>query len=86
MACSSCSQKRTFTGVAHNTPTDTSDLVLLEFTGSGGTQTYRGKATGAQYRFGPDPAHRLKYVKKADAEHLLTLPVFKVPDEQLVTA
>lgn len=50
-------------------------LVLVEtLEASEGTRTYRGRATGAQYRFGNTATDKRKYVHAADAEHLLAMP------------
>jgi glycosyltransferase involved in cell wall biosynthesis len=66
------------------------NLVLLEYIGrESGPMMFRGQVTGAQYRFGLDPSHRLKYVHKDDAEHLLARREFqlgKAPQELLQAA
>lgn len=57
-----------------------SDMILLEYTGVGNAITYSGQVSGARYRFGSDEGHRIKYVYKADAEHLLARSEFKLAD------
>lgn len=49
------------------------DMVLLEFQGTGGAQTFIGKVTGTKYRFGSDPGHKTMYVHREDSGFLLSL-------------
>lgn len=51
---------------------DSNDMLLVEFTGTGGARTYVGQATRTSYRFGSDADHRVKLVYKADADVLLS--------------
>ena len=47
---------------------------VLRYKGqSAGKRVYRGGVTGTNYRFGDDPAHRLKYVFLTDLDGLLAL-------------
>lgn len=50
------------------------DMILLEFQGNSGPRTYRGPATGSEYRFGSDASHKTRYVYSADAAHFLRRP------------
>jgi glycosyltransferase involved in cell wall biosynthesis len=50
-----------------------SDMLLLEFVGSGGARTFIGQSTHSTYRFGSDKDHRVRMVHKADAEELLRI-------------
>ena len=58
--------------------------VILQYNGpSVSTRTYKGKATGTQYRFGNTPIHRTKYVYGQDVPPLLELmdggrPLFEI--------
>lgn len=58
------------------------ELILLEFQGSegNGARTYKGKS-GATYRFGADPEHRLGYVRAQDAADLLLRAEFERSDK-----
>lgn len=58
------------------------ELILLEFQGSegNGARTYKGKS-GATYRFGADPEHRLGYVRAQDAAELLLRSEFQRSDK-----
>ncbi len=47
---------------------------VLRYRGqSAGKRVYRGSETGTNYRFGNDPAHRLKYVFLTDLDGLMAL-------------
>ncbi len=47
---------------------------VLRYKGqSAGKRVYRGSATNTNYRFGNDPAHRLKYVFLTDLDGLMAL-------------
>ena len=58
--------------------------VVLRYNGvSPSTRTYRGKSTGASYRFGNSPHHKEKYVYRDDSAELLALmegstPLFEI--------
>jgi glycosyltransferase involved in cell wall biosynthesis len=56
------------------------DMVKLEFQGNGGARTYKGLATGREYRFGADQSHKWRYVHQSDAQHLLLRPEFKISE------
>lgn len=58
-------------------PAADEDVMLLQFTEPGQPpRTYIGKSSKQKYRFGSDQEHRVRYVKKQDAEELLRLPEF----------
>lgn len=60
-------------------PVDTSDLVQIRFITEGqGMRTYRGAVTGKEYHFGSDWGEDIRYVHKADAEHLLMIRDFEI--------
>lgn len=83
MACRSCPGGGGGVGRSYSAPSASQQmqqqqsadgLVLLEFVGpSISNVTYRGKVTGAQYRFGNNDGNRRKYVHPADAEQLLAM-------------
>jgi predicted flap endonuclease-1-like 5' DNA nuclease len=55
------------------------DMVLVEYVGAKtGKITIRGRVTNQPYRFAATPDDHLRYVYKTDAEHLLTLPEFRL--------
>lgn len=59
------------------------DLVLIEFVKPMvAPLTYVGKGTGTEYRFGSDESHRLRYVRREDAEQFLNRPEFKLVDSK----
>lgn len=93
MACGGCSKKRNSTPPTQasvQAPVQsatqslgTQTVILLEFIKPGaGATTFRG-ASGTLYRFGSDPAHRVKYVYKQDVDGLLALRQFRVVNTEV---
>jgi glycosyltransferase involved in cell wall biosynthesis len=71
MACGGCNGRRTPVAYANksvviNNNPQNGDLVLVEFTGEGGTRTWRGPVTATEYRFGADEVHKIRYVYVSD--------------------
>lgn len=88
MACKGCGRGGGRKSVAASTiltPTEKiqsqaaqGDAVLIEYIGKATTTTtFRGKATGALYRFGSDSGHKIRFVYAADAEQLLARADFR---------
>lgn len=88
--CGGCGGSRSFRApVAYNngtskasanTQADEGDqpTVMLEYVGEDtGYSSYVGRVTGVRYRFGSDPAHRVRRVFESDAKHLMALGWFK---------
>lgn len=72
---SSSSNGSLMVGRPNDVPSD--DLVLLEYTGTGGPRTYRGPISNQAYRFGADQGHKLGYVRANDVSHFESLREFK---------
>lgn len=61
------------------------ELVLIEYTGTGGPITYVGPETHTEYRVGADEGHRLKYVHRSDLDFFLSRTEFRIPDAATVS-
>lgn len=87
MACGGCGSKSpaapvmtanaNSNGFGSGVQGDGSGLVQVQYLGDQAPRTYRGPATGTEYRFGT-PSHAIKYVYKADAELFQQRGEFKV--------
>lgn len=88
MACGGCGSKASVapvitvnnnsSGFGSNAGAGSAEgLVQVQYLGDQAPRTYRGPATGTEYRFGT-PSHAIKYVYKADAELFASRGEFKV--------
>lgn len=78
MACGACGGKTPMQILSMTEERPSGDMVLLAYTNvQEGVRTYRGKATGQNYRFSTDKGHDQKYVHTNDAPALLATGLFK---------
>jgi glycosyltransferase involved in cell wall biosynthesis len=62
-----------------STPSQQDGAVLIEYVGDAAAPiSYTGMKTGARYRFGSDPDHKVRWVYKDDVDHFLNREEFRL--------